>query len=172
MDPIIQINQPAPLFALPTIDGTIHYLEAQRGKILVLNFWSATCPWAEYGDEELLRLLHKWGSKVALWSIASNANETPDLLQSVSKARGLPLLLHDSQQQVADLYGAQTTPHLFLLDSQGILRYHGALNDRSFRKRTPERFYLQQAVEALKAGRLPDPNYVPPYGCTVVRYTN
>jgi hypothetical protein len=91
------------------------------------------------------------------------------LLRSVSGERGLPLLLHDPDQQVADLYGAQTTPHLFVVDPEGILRYQGALDDVTFRRRVPTQQYLLQAVAALLAGELPEVDQTPVYGCMIVR---
>ena len=106
-----------------------------------------------------------------LWSIASNANEPPDLLRRVAAERGLPLLLHDPDHHVADLYDAQTTPHLFVLDAEGNVRYQGAFDDVTFRQRRPNRFYLHQAVEALLTGEEPNPEQTNPYGCTIVRYS-
>ncbi len=167
---MIPNHQPAPDFRLPDLDGTIHHLGNNRGQITILNFWSAECPWTERADLELRAYLLDWGEKVTLWSIASNANEPPDRLRQVAAERGLPVLLHDSTQQVADLYQAQTTPHLFVLDEGGILHYQGAFNDLTFRKRIPNHFYLRQAVDALLAGKDPDPEQTPPYGCTIVRY--
>ncbi len=78
-------------------------------------------------------------------------------------------MLRDSRHEVADLYGAQTTPHLFVIDKQGVLRYQGALDDTNFRQRNASRFFLREAVEAVLAGQDPDPAQVSPYGCTIVR---
>jgi len=71
---------------------------------------------------------------------------------------------------VADAYGAQTTPHAFLIGSDGRLLYQGAVDDRSFRQRQATTNYLDAAVSALLAGRSPDPASTPAYGCTLVRY--
>jgi peroxiredoxin len=103
-------------------------------------------------------------------SIASNVNESVELLRRVAQERKLPLLLHDKHQLVADLYGAQTTPHLFVIDRQGILRYQGSYNDLTFRKRLPSRQYLNEAIEALLAGRQPELEQTTPYGCSIVRF--
>lgn len=167
---MISNHQLAPDFSLPDLDGVMHHLQSSRGQITIINFWSAECPWAERADRELLFYLKDWGESVTLWSIASNANEPIDLLKQVTDERGLPLLLHDANHQVADLYDAQTTPHLFVLDGGGIVRYQGAFNDVTFRQRRPTRFFLRQAVDALLAGYNPDPEQMPPYGCTIVRY--
>jgi len=171
MDTIAPYNQAAPVFSLPALDGKIYRLEDWLGQVVILNFWSAECPWAERGDQELLSYLTAWGEAVKWVTIASNANEADDLLVNVSTRRGLPLVLRDARQKVADLYQAQTTPHLFVIDTRGILRYQGGLDDVTFRQRTPTRPYLRQAVEAVLAGKEPDPAQTPPYGCTIVRFT-
>jgi peroxiredoxin len=170
MDTLIPIGQPAPGFSLLDLQGGIHRLEEARGGILVLNFWSAECPWAERADREVANLLQMWGKGVLLWTVASNVNEPVALLKRVAGSRSLPLLLHDSRQQVTDLFGAQTTPHFFVLDQQGLLRYQGALDDVTFRQREARRFYLHEAVQALLEGRLPDPAETPAYGCSIVRH--
>jgi hypothetical protein len=103
--------------------------------------------------------------------VASNANEPLDLLKKVAGQLGLPFVLRDFNHQVADLYGAQTTPHMFVLDEQGLIRYMGGLDAITIRKRTASRFYLRQAVEALLDGRQPEISQTDPHGCTIVRYS-
>jgi peroxiredoxin len=170
MDPLIPSGQPAPDFTLPDLTGRLHSLSEQRGRLAIVAFWSAECPWSKRVDCILLDQMREWGERVALLSIASNDNEEPDLLARVARERGLPLVLLDEGHSVSSLYGAQTTPHLFLVDANGILRYQGAMDDVTFRQREPTRHYLLDAVEALFAGRNPDPAQSPPYGCALVRY--
>ena len=170
MDSLIPTHQPAPVFSLPALDGAIHRLEDGRGRILVLNFWSAECPWVERTDREVLKYLPGWGERVLLWAIASNSNEPLELLERAASQHGLPLALHDAHHAVADLYHAQTTPHFFVIDAHGLLRYQGAPDDVTFRQREPSRFYLRQAVEALLAGGLPEPAETRAYGCSIVRH--
>jgi len=169
MASIILIGEPTPDFMLKDLDGIPVRLSEQRGWISLLYFWSAECPWVERCDHELHPLTTQWGKEVKIFRIASNSNETPALLRQVAMERGLPLPLYDPQQLVADQYGAQTTPHLFLIDSQGILRYQGAVDDVTFRQRTPNRIYIQEAVTSLLEGKQPDPEQTPPYGCAIVR---
>jgi peroxiredoxin len=169
MDTIIQNGQPAPDFELPDLDGQLHRLGALRGRVVVLNFWSAECPWAERADQMLEAYRRKWGDAVVVWQIASNINESAEMLAEIARQRELPVVLHDSRHEVADQYGAQTTPHLFVIDGRGVLRYQGALDDTSFRQREARRFYLRQAVEAVLEGQDPDPAQTAPYGCTIVR---
>ena len=171
MDTLISINQPAPDFELADLNGAVHFLSDYRGMIAIINFWSAECQWTERTDRELVEYLADWGDRAVVLPIAANKNEPLSLLRQKASERGLPLVLHDKSGEVADLYGASTTPEFFVVDSGGILRYQGAFDDVTFRKREPEKAYLRQAVEALLAGEQPDPAQTPPYGCAIVRYT-
>lgn len=169
MDTLIPTGRPAPAFSLPDLAGRLHHLEEARGSILVINFWSAECPWAERADREILAHLPAWGGRLQYWAVASNANEPAALLRRVAETRTLPLVLRDDRHTVADLYHAQTTPHFFVVDRSGFLRYQGGYDDVTFRKRIAEEFYLPNAVEALLAGKIPDPAETPAYGCTIIR---
>ncbi len=165
----MQVREPAPDFVLPDLHSSPHKLSEFRGKIVIINFWSAECPHSERTDHYLIDLLEKWNGDVLLLSIAANRNESIQMVQEVATARGVSKVLIDAQQAVADLYEAVTTPHVFLIDREGILRYRGAVDDVSFRQRQATRFYLQEAVEALLHDRLPALSETQAYGCTIVR---
>ena len=169
MDALIRTHQPVPDFSLPDLEGKLHRLRDYRGRLAVVNFWSAECPHAARVDSELLAIMKTWGERVTLLPIAANVNEHEELLRETAAERGLPLVLLDRDQQVADRYRALTTPHCFVVDAQGILRYQGAFDNLSFRQRAATQFYLRQAVEAVLAGQPPDPEQTPPYGCAIVR---
>jgi len=166
----LELNQLAPDFTLPDLDGRIHMLSDYREQIVIVNFWSAECPHSERFDTDITTRLAQWGDSVALLSIASNANESDEMIMSTARQRKLPVVLRDADQSVADRYEAQTTPHAFVIDRQGILRYRGAVDDVAFRQRVATKFYLKDAVEALLAGQLPETTEVQPFGCTIVRY--
>lgn len=163
------INSPAPDFSLPDLEGRIHHLSGYRGQIVVVNFWSAECPWSAQSDAVLEQDARAWGARVVVLRVASNANESDDLLRQTARERGLRPVLKDADAHTADLYAAQTTPHCFVIDQAGILRYRGAFDDRTFRQRTASRFYVREAVHALLEGRLPAVQETAPYGCTITR---
>ncbi len=164
------LGLPAPTFSLPDLAGDLHSLEDYCGKIVLLNFWSVDCGWTERADRELASHLARWGADVILLPIESNDNERHADVRRAAKERGLPTVLLDAGQSVADLYGAVTTPHFFVIDRAGILRYRGAFDDVSFRQRTPTQAYLVPAVDALLTGTTPNPADTPTFGCTIVRY--
>ncbi|MBP6177562.1 MAG: redoxin domain-containing protein [Anaerolineales bacterium] len=167
----MQINQPAPDFALPDLHGRIHRLSDYRGQIVIVNFWSCECPHSERTDKAILSMFVQWreASPVTMLSIASNRNETAEALQAAAESRRLPAVLLDADCSVADLFNAQTTPHVFVIDREGILRYRGPVDNVTFRQRNPTRFFLDEAVESLLDGHLPAAAESPAYGCAIVR---
>ncbi len=166
---MIELNQPVPDFALPDLAGGMYRLSAVRGRIVIVNFWSAECPHSERTDRLLLEDCVRWGEEVIWLTVAANRNESAEMVRKVAETRHLPRVLLDAECRVADLFGAQTTPHVFVSDRQGILRYRGAVDNVAFRQRQPTQFYLRQAVEALLAGQLPQPAETPAFGCALVR---
>ena len=165
------INRLAPDFELRGLDGSLHRLSGYRGRIVIVNFWSADCPHVVRADASMLAALTHWGAEVVLLTIASNANESLSALEQASRNRGLPTVLVDAGHIVADAYAAQVTPEVFVADRAGVIRYRGAVDDTSFRQRVPTRSYLEEAVELLLAGGLPKVAKVPAFGCSIIRET-
>jgi peroxiredoxin len=165
---MMRINEPASDFELPDLTGNLHRLSDFRGKIIIINFWSCECPHSEHADQALTA---KYGRSVdvVILPIASNRSESAQSVAGAAKTRGLPRVWLDANCGVADLYDAQTTPHVFVIDRNGILRYRGAVDNVTFRQRTATRFFLDEAVAALLNGQLPALTETPAYGCAIVR---
>jgi len=167
----IVIGQIAPDFCLPDTEGRIHRLADYRGQIVILDFWSAECPVSKEFDSYFNQRYQQWVSRgITLLAIDSNSHYEDDMIRQVKVERGLLFpILRDRGNVVADLYDARTTPHVFIIDRDGVLRYRGAIDDRTFRKRVPERHYVEEALAAILAGLpVPQPE-TEPYGCTIVR---
>lgn len=165
----MQVDEPAPDFELPDLQGVPHRRSDYQGKIVIINFWSAECPHSERTDLSLVDLLGSWNGDVIMLSIAANRNESAQMLEEAARARRTAHVLIDAEQLVTDLYEAVTTPHVFVLDRDGILRYRGSVDDIKFRHRQASRFFLRDAVEALLRGDVPELKETSPYGCTIVR---
>ena len=163
------MNYPAPDFELPDLRGNLHRLSDYRGRIVIVNFWSAECPHSERTDHYLLTRLKRWNGEVVLLSVASNRNESVQMVEESAKTRRIPTVLIDAEQVVADLYEAVTTPQVFVVDHQGSLRYRGAVDNVRFRQPKPNRLYLEEVVDALIDGREPALEETPAYGCSIVR---
>ena len=165
----MNLNESAPDFELPDINRVLHRLSNYRGKIVIVNFWSCECPHSERTDQALMAMSVQWAENVVMLSIASNRSESPQSVEEAAKTRRLPIVLIDADHLIADLFEAQTTPHVFVVDRNGLLRYRGAVDDVTFRQRKPTRFFLDETVEALLDGDLPTLAETPAYGCAIVR---
>lgn len=168
----IAVDDVAPDFRLKDLQGVEHRLDDMKGRVVVLNFWSASCPWSLKSDEVIsgLDVNWDWDEQVVLWRIASNANETEEEQLRVAREREVEIVLRDGDQSVADLYGAITTPHVFVIDSEGKLRYEGALDDSTWRQPEATRNYMVEAVNSLLAGSEPGVKETAARGCTIVRH--
>lgn len=166
---MIEINEPSPDFELPDLQGRIHRLGDYRGRIVIVNFWSCECPHSERTDKAIMSMFVQWQDDVSMLTIASNRSENAEAIKNAAEVRRLPSVLLDADCRVADLFEAQTTPHIFVIDRGGILRYRGAVDDSTFRNRIPSRFFLDLAIESLLTGGLPELTESPAYGCTIVR---
>jgi hypothetical protein len=111
----------------------------------------------------------QWGEQVAMLTIAANRSESAEAVAEAAKTRRLPRVLVDADCLVANLYEAQTTPHAFVIDREGLLRYRGAVDDVAFRQRVASRFYVEEAVEALLENHLPAVQETPAFGCVIIR---
>jgi peroxiredoxin len=169
MDPLIPIGEMAPDFELRDGFGKRYSKAGMQGHIGVLNFWSAECDWCRRVDAELVSKLNQWDNQVVVWWIASNTNEGLGLITQTAVERRIPCVLIDADHRVADLYGAQTTPHFFIIDGEGRLRYQGAWDDITFRQRNATRNHVSEAIDALLANRDIQLPQTPAYGCTIVR---
>jgi peroxiredoxin len=171
MDSVIQIGANAPEFQLPDLYGNLVLLKDVIGSLVILNFWSSECDWCERVDRELTKYLAQWKGRATVLWIASNAHETREMVEKVAVERNIPIVLLDEQVKVANLYGVQTTPHFFVLDTQGKLAYQGAWDDITFRRRVAANSYVLQAIQALMNGNQPDIAQTQAYGCALVRFS-
>jgi peroxiredoxin len=164
------LNSPAPDFLLSGIDGHKYSLEKYRGTIVILYFWSAKCPISDRVDQALGQWPGALTSETELWRIASNADESEKEIHESAKKRFKETVLLDPGHEVADAYQAKTTPEFFLIDGEGILRYHGGFDDASFRQKLAQHQYVEGALRSVLAGKTPSPAETAAYGCTIVRY--
>jgi peroxiredoxin len=169
MDTLNLVGSRAPGFRLRDLNGVEHSQDSARGSVLVLIFWSSECPHVRRLDEALAPSPTHATPRVAVWRIASNANEAPQALRRAAEAARVSPVLLDLDGQVADAYQAQVTPHVFVLDREGVVRYSGAPDNVTFRQRTPTRSYLQDAVAAVLQGGIPEPAETPAFGCALTR---
>ena len=169
---VVKLGEAVPDFKLHDTSGKEHRLSDYRGKVVMLHFWSATCPFVMRYDERLKEITNDYSKRdVIVLAIDSNSNETPDQIKAVAQKRGVPYpILIDPGNKVADQFGAITTPHVFLIDQKGKLAYEGAVDDQGWSEDNPVKIrYVREALDAVLAGsEAPHPK-TKTVGCTVKR---
>lgn len=182
----VKTGAPAPDFSLPGNDSKTYKLSDFKGKIVVLEWLNHECPIdAQHyvgGEKAYLPTLQRAakGQGVAWFSIISSAKgqqgyvdakgATADLASF--KASPLAVLL-DAEGKVGHLYDAKTTPHLFIINKDGLVVYQGGINDgdRPAADIPLAKPYFKNALDEVLAGKKVTLSDTRPYGCSV-KYAN
>lgn len=176
----IAIDQPAPEFTLKDVDGKDVKLSQFKGKTVVLEWVNYDCPFVHkhYSSGNMQKLQGIYTKKDIVWlSICSSAPgkqgyfPTADLKKRMAEEKAVPTdYLIDENGAVGKLYGAKTTPHMFIVDSKGVLRYAGAIDDTPSTKAADiekATNYVAAGLDALVAGKSVAVKTSMPYGCSV-----
>lgn len=168
----IAVGEQVPEFQLTGLDGVPHSFSEAKGKITVFHFWSAACPFVVRYNDRLNKIAADYVPKgVNMVGINSNVDETADQTTVELGKRGITYsVLMDTEHQVADLFGAVTTPHIFIVDSEGTLVYRGAVDDQGWSEdNQPTKSYVNEVLDALLAGKPSPHTETKSVGCTVKR---
>ncbi len=160
----------APDFSLPDEEGTLHKLSDYRGKLVVLEWTTPECPYVKrhYGSETMERLSQEFEADVVWLAVNSTKSNDAQDSQAWKREQGFQYAtLQDPAGEVGRLYGARTTPNMYVIDSEGMLRYSGAIDDDPRGRSDLPRNYVSGAIHALLQGATPDPGETRPYGCSV-----
>jgi peroxiredoxin len=165
-----RVGAAAPEFSLPDEQGAPHKLSDYRGKLVVLEWTNPECPYVKrhYREGTMEKLSEEFDSDVVWLAINSTRSNTPEESQAWKQEQGFEYAtLQDAAGEVGHLYGARTTPNMYVIDSEGVLRYSGAIDDDPRGRTDRPRNYVSGAIEALLAAAAPDPSETRPYGCSV-----
>lgn len=174
-------GSPAPEFKAKTSDGKEVKLSDYKGKVVVLEWLNHGCPFVKkhYDGKNMQALQSEYTKKGAVWlSVISSAkgtqgHSTAEQAEADRKTHGskATAVLLDESGEVGKLYGAQTTPHMYVIDGKGTLLYQGAIDDQPSTEaaslKKVKGHYLKDAVEAALAGKTPAKDQTKAYGCSV-----
>lgn len=178
--PAPAIGAPAPVFTALDTDGRQRSLAEYAGKTIVLEWTNHECPYVRkhYGSGTMQRLQKDMAKEGVVWLtlISSppgeqghvDAAKAKDLTRTRDAAPASVLL--DPKGTIGRLYGAQTTPHMYIIDPKGTLVYRGAIDDKpsaSPASLNGARSYIRQAVAELKTGRPVSEPATKAYGCAI-----
>ena len=133
------VGQEAPAFSLRDYQGTPHALVQYRGRYVVLEWVNFGCPFVgkHYRSGNMQALQREYTAKGVVWlSICSSAAgnqgflEGAELTQAIAERKAAPTAyLVDKDGAVGRMYGAKTTPDMFIIDPAGRLIYSGGIDD-------------------------------------------
>jgi peroxiredoxin len=176
----VEIGGDAPDFTLTDVNSQSHHLADYKGKFVVLEWFNYDCPFVKkhYSTGNMQSLQKSYTGKGVIWfSINSSApgkqgNYPPEEMKKMSGDRSVAstAILLDPDGTVGKMYGAKTTPHLFIVNPEGKLVYRGAIDDRP--STDPEEVkgavnYVQKALDEAMSGSPVTTPETDSYGCSV-----
>jgi peroxiredoxin len=162
-------------FKLRDYHGKEHSLgEFKDAKVVVVAFLGAECPLAGLYGRRLGELEKEFGDRsVKFVGIDSNRQDSITELAAYARRQDVRFtLLKDPGNEVADLFGAQRTPQVFVLDESRVIRYAGAVDDQygiGYQRKKPQERYLAEAIESLLNGQPVKTPMTPAVGCQIGR---
>jgi len=166
-----KVGQPAPAFTLKDESGKAHSLAQYKGKVVVLEWTNPECPFVQrhYQANTMARTLEGFDPKQVVWlAVDSTSTHSAGTAKAWKQEKGLgyPVLL-DTDGTTGHAYGAKTTPHMYVIDAQGVLRYAGAIDsDPRGSEKSPTN-HVKTAVDAVLSGKPVPASTTKPYGCSV-----
>ena len=170
----------APDFTLTDINGKSHKLSDYQGKYVVLEWINPGCPFVKkhYDSKNMQALQMEMAQKDVIWlTICSSAKGKQGSYDadewkkySSEKGMGSTAILLDHAGSVGKLYGAKTTPHMFVINPQGNLIYRGAIDDKpstDLEDVPGAKNYVRSALDEAMAGKAVKIAQTQSYGCSV-----
>lgn len=172
--PELAAGAKAPAFTLVNaVDGKTVSWTPASGRTSVIVFTSNTCPYAKSFEDRIVALGRQYGGKnVDFYAINSNdetryEDESPAVMKERAAAKSYPFAyLKDPDSATARAFGARVTPHVFVVDATGVVRYRGYVDDSA---KSEDRTHtgLSDALDALLAGRPVAKPETKAFGCTI-----
>jgi peroxiredoxin len=163
--------------SLKNVDGrTVSFSDYTDAKGFILVFTCNHCPYAQLYEQRIIELHRKY-SALGFPVVAINPND-PRIVPEDSfeemvkraKTKRYPFAyLFDANQAVYPLFGANRTPHAYVLDKSLVVRYIGAIDDNAETPAAVNRKYVENAVDALLRGERPEVDFTRAIGCTIKR---
>ena len=176
----VSVDAPAPAFTLTDSQGKTHSLSDFRGKFVVLEWVNYDCPFVRkhYGSGNMQNLQKTYTEKGVVWlSVCSSAPGKQGhfsgtaLTERIAKEKGnQTAYLVDADGTVGKAYEAKTTPHMYVIDPEGVLIYAGAIDNMPSTDQddiAKAQNYVAGALDAALAGKAVATKGSKPYGCSV-----
>ena len=178
--PQARLGAPAPNFTLIDSNGNSVSLADFKGKTVVLEWTNHECPYVRkhYGGNNMQGLQKKWTAQGVVWlTLVSSHPGAQGFVHGLeanklTEERGAAptAVLLDPKGGVGRSYGAQVTPHMYVITGEGALVYMGGIDDKPSTRledlKTAKNF-VDAALSEVVAGKAVTVKTSRPYGCTI-----
>jgi AhpC/TSA family len=175
-----QVGAPAPGFHGTDSNGKTQTLDQYKGKYVVLEWHNHDCPYTikHYKSGNMQSLQKEWTAKGVVWfTVISSAPGTQGYVDAAEENAYMKKMgaqptaaILDPKGEIGHLYGAKTTPNMFIIDPAGKLIYAGAIDDHATTEISDiqsSKNYVSAALSQAMNGKAVETPVTRPYGCSV-----
>ena len=174
----IEVGDIAPDFKLKNVDGKmVSMADYKSAKGFIVIFDCNTCPYSKAYNDRIKALHANYASKgfplivIQPNDAVKSPGDSYEEMIKYAKEKGynFPYLI-DETQETTKAYGATNTPHVFLLNKKGadlLVAYIGAIDNNTQSAERADKKYVEDAIDALLAGKEVPTNKTKAIGCTI-----
>jgi len=177
--PEAKVGEKAPNFTLVDVEGVEHTLSeyTEKGQTVVLEWFNPDCPFVKkyYRKDTgtMNALASEFKDQGVTWLRINSAREGHSTTGEARLSKAVkqynlqtPILL-DYKGEVGRTYGAKRTPEMYVVDSEGVLRYHGSMCSDKGGTNIGEEIFVRSAIEAVLAGETVATSETKAFGCSI-----
>ena len=174
-----KVGDAAPAFSLKDSKGVTQTLAQYKGKVVVLEWTNFDCPFVKkhYGSGNMQKLQADAKAKDVVWLTINSSNvgkegyyTGKDLDKKIAENKLTTPYLFDTDGTVGKMYGAKTTPDMYIINKAGTLVYSGAIDDKATTKISDvagAKNYVAQSLDEVLADKPVSLASTKPYGCGI-----
>lgn len=175
-----EVGKPAPAFSAKDAKGADVSLDGLKGKVVVLEWVNHGCPFVvkHYDSNNMQKLQETYTGKGVVWITINSGSKTSGtytddatfLKLASTKGSKATHLIADDSGTIGKAYLAKTTPHMFVINKEGVLVYNGAIDSKKTTNVADiegAENYVAKALDEVLAGKEVTTSKTEPYGCGV-----
>lgn len=137
-----------------TLGDLVNWIAAANDAPILLVTWSPNCGSVKRQNDAIIETMAS--NNIRIFAVACNTRDQDEHVTKYRESRNWPVrTFWDREQRVTDMLGGKVTPHFFLFDTKGTLRYRGGLSNdpMGFMDEGDRKHYLVDAANAIREGK-------------------